>query len=140
LLDLNISLFVGTYYAAQVGIGLKAKDTASRNYLFELLGALEKLKKDIGPTDAIDIEAASAAFVENFALRVFGMADNEDRSGAGNRSAIFFKGSISPVKCCMYRSTAKKFLAAANFLEVLKTFPQAEVSDSVSRKWIFDVR
>lgn len=90
LLDLNISLFVGTYYAAQVGIGLKAKDTASRNYLFELLGALEKLKKDIGPTDAIDIEAASAAFVENFALRVFGMADNEDRSGAGNRSAIFF--------------------------------------------------
>ncbi|KAJ7808240.1 Vta1 like-domain-containing protein [Mycena olivaceomarginata] len=97
-----------TYYAAQVGIGLKAKDTASRNYLFELLGALEKLKKDIGPTDAIDIEAASAAFVENFALR--------DRSGAGNRS------------------TAKKFLAAANFLEVLKTFPQAEVSDSNEEK------
>ncbi|KAF8216052.1 Vta1 like-domain-containing protein [Mycena galopus ATCC 62051] len=89
-----------TYYAAQIGIGLKAKDTASRNFLFELLGTLEKMKKDIGPTDAIDIEAASAAFVENFALRVFGMADNEDRSGAGNRS------------------TAKKFLAAANFLEL----------------------
>jgi hypothetical protein len=96
LLDLNISLFVGTYYAAQVGIGLKAKDTASRNYLFELLGALEKLKKDIGPTDAIDIEAASAAFVENFALRVFGMADNEDRSGAGNRSAIFLRALYRP--------------------------------------------
>ncbi|KAF7347697.1 hypothetical protein MVEN_01526800 [Mycena venus] len=105
-----------TYYAAQVGIGLKAKDTASRNYLFELLGALEKMKKDIGPTDAIDIEAASAAFVENFALRVFAMADNEDRSGAGNRS------------------TAKKFLAAANFLEVLKTFPQTEVSESNEEK------
>jgi vacuolar protein sorting-associated protein VTA1 len=105
-----------TYYAAQIGIGLKAKDTASRNFLFELLGALEKMKKDIGPTDAIDIEAASAAFVENFALRVFAMADNEDRSGAGNRS------------------TAKKFLAAANFLEVLKTFPQTEVSESNEEK------
>ncbi|KAJ6575283.1 Vta1 like-domain-containing protein [Mycena capillaripes] len=105
-----------TYYAAQVGIALKAKDSASRNFLFELLGALEKMKADIGPTDAIDIEAASAAFVENFALRVFAMADNEDRSGAGNRS------------------TAKKFLAAANFLEVLKTFPQTEVSESNEEK------
>ncbi|KAJ7751330.1 Vta1 like-domain-containing protein [Mycena maculata] len=105
-----------TYYAAQVGIGLKAKDPASRNFLFELLGSLEQMKKDIGPTDAIDIEAASAAFVENFALRVFGMADNEDRSGGGNRS------------------TAKKFLAAANFLEVLKTFPKTEVSESNEEK------
>ncbi|KAJ7619189.1 Vta1 like-domain-containing protein [Mycena polygramma] len=105
-----------TYYAAQVGIALKAKDPASRNFLFELLGALEKLKAEIGPTDAIDIEAASAAFVENFALRVFAMADNEDRSGAGNRS------------------TAKKFLAAANFLEVLKTFPKTEVSESNEEK------
>ncbi|KAJ7706014.1 Vta1 like-domain-containing protein [Mycena rosella] len=105
-----------TYYAAQVGIALKAKDTVSRNFLFELLGALETMKKEIGPTDAIDIEAASAAFVENFALRVFVTADNEDRSGAGNRS------------------TAKKFLAAANFLEVLKTFPKAEVSDTNEEK------
>ncbi|KAJ6604821.1 Vta1 like-domain-containing protein [Mycena vulgaris] len=105
-----------TYYAAQVGIALKAKDAASRNFLFELLGTLETMKKEIGPTDAIDIEAASAAFVENFALRVFGTADNEDRSGAGNRS------------------TAKKFLAAANFLEVLKTFPKAEVSESNEEK------
>ncbi|KAJ7446490.1 Vta1 like-domain-containing protein [Mycena galericulata] len=105
-----------TYYAAQVGIALKAKDPASRNFLFELLGTLEKMKEEIGPTDAIDIESASAAFVENFALRVFSMADNEDRSGAGNRS------------------TAKKFLAAANFLEVLKTFPKTEVSDSNEEK------
>ncbi|KAJ7170043.1 Vta1 like-domain-containing protein [Mycena filopes] len=105
-----------TYYAAQVGIALKAKDPASRNFLFELLGGLEKMKQDIGPTDAIDMESASAAFVENFAFRVFAMADNEDRSGAGNRS------------------TAKKFLAAANFLEVLKTFPKAEVSESNEEK------
>ncbi|KAK7064094.1 Vta1 like-domain-containing protein [Favolaschia claudopus] len=104
------------YYAAQVGIGLKAKDPPSRDFLFELLGNLEKLKQDIGANDAIDIESASAAFVENFALRVFAMADNEDRSGAGNRS------------------TAKKFLAAANFLEVLTTFPQTEVSDSNEEK------
>ncbi|KAJ6621192.1 Vta1 like-domain-containing protein, partial [Mycena sp. CBHHK59/15] len=105
-----------TYYAAQVGIALKAKDTASRNFLFDLLGTLEMVKKEIGPTDAIDVEAVSAAFVENFALRVFSMTDNEDRTGAGNRA------------------TAKKFLAAANFLEVLKTFPKTEVSESNEEK------
>ena len=30
------------------------------------------------------------------------------------------------------RSTAKKFLAAANFLEVLKTFPKSDTSESES--------
>ncbi|KAF7311047.1 hypothetical protein HMN09_00648200 [Mycena chlorophos] len=105
-----------TYFAAQVGISLKAKDAASRDFLFELLGNLEKMKEQIGPNDAIDIESVSAAYVENFALRVFAMADNEDRSGAGNRS------------------TAKKFLAAANFLELLKTFPKTEATDGTEEK------
>ncbi|RDB29014.1 Vacuolar protein sorting-associated protein VTA1 [Hypsizygus marmoreus] len=104
------------YYAAQVGISLKAKDTASRDVLFALLGTLERLKKEIGANDAVDIESVSSAYVENFALKVFAMADNEDRKGAATRS------------------TAKKFLAAANFLEVLKTFPKSEVSESNEEK------
>ncbi|KAF9015645.1 Vta1 like-domain-containing protein [Cyathus striatus] len=104
------------YYAAQVGISLKARDTAARDLLFSLLGVLERMKQEIGPSDAVDIEAASAAYVENFALKVFTIADNEDRSG---RAA---------------RSTAKKFLAAANFLEVLKTFPKTEVQESNEEK------
>ncbi|KAJ3829837.1 DUF605-domain-containing protein [Lentinula raphanica] len=104
------------YYAAQVGISLKAKDDASRTLLLELLDVLEKLKKDIGPNDAIDMESASAAYVENFALKVFSMADDEDRRGDSTRS------------------TAKKFLAAANFLEVLKTFPKTELTESTEEK------
>lgn len=104
------------YYAAQLGINLKAKDAASRTLLLNLLNALERLKAQIGPNDAIDIEAASAAFVENFALRVFRMADDEDREGHATRS------------------TAKKFLAAANFFEVLKVFPKTEVSDTIDDK------
>lgn len=43
------------------------------------------MKKAIGPNDAIDIESASAAYVENFALKIFSMADNEDRRGEGTR-------------------------------------------------------
>ncbi|THV07522.1 DUF605-domain-containing protein [Dendrothele bispora CBS 962.96] len=104
------------YYAAQNGIALKAKDNVSRSLLLEILGTLEQMKSDIGPNDAIDMEAASAAYVENFAVKVFSIADNEDRSGNSTRS------------------TAKKFLAAANFLEVLKTFPKTDITESVEEK------
>ncbi|KAJ4485815.1 DUF605-domain-containing protein [Lentinula aciculospora] len=104
------------YYAAQVGISLKAKDNASRTLLLQLLDVLENLKKEIGPNDAIDIESASAAYVENFALKVFSVADDEDRRGDSTRS------------------TAKKFLAAANFLEALKTFPKTELTESTEEK------
>ena len=44
------------------------------------------MKREIGPNDAVDIEAVSSAYVENFALKVFGMADNEDRKGNADRS------------------------------------------------------
>jgi vacuolar protein sorting-associated protein VTA1 len=74
------------YYAAQLGISLKAKDHSSRDVLFNLLSVLERIKKEIGSNDAIDMEAASSAYVENFALKVFTAADNEDRAGNGSRS------------------------------------------------------
>ena len=40
-----------------------------------------QVKTDLGPNDAVHDEPASAAYVENFALRVFAGADNEDRNG-----------------------------------------------------------
>ncbi|KAI0068115.1 DUF605-domain-containing protein [Artomyces pyxidatus] len=92
------------YYAAQVGISLKAPAPANRAFLSSLLTALENLRASVGVHDALDVESASCAYVENFALRVFAAADNEDRRGAATRA------------------TAKKFLAAATFLEVLKVF------------------
>lgn len=84
------------YHAAQLGISLKAKDPASRDVLFTLLNFLEQLKKEIGPSDALDIESVSAAYVENFAFKVFALADNEDRSGSATRSG-------SSVTCPVYK-------------------------------------
>ncbi|KAF9056102.1 Vta1 like-domain-containing protein [Panaeolus papilionaceus] len=104
------------YYAAQIGISLKARDAASRDVLLGLLGTLEAMKTAIGPNDAIDVESVSSAYVENFALKVFASADNEDRDGHASKA------------------TAKKFLAAANFLEILKTFPKKDVSESNEEK------
>lgn len=89
------------------------KDPAARGYLSPLLALLEKTKKEIGPNDAIDNDVVAAAYVENFALRVFGMTDSEDRAGKATRG------------------TAKKFLVAANLLELLQVFGKANDSDSV---------
>ncbi|OSX67335.1 hypothetical protein POSPLADRAFT_1042568 [Postia placenta MAD-698-R-SB12] len=101
------------YYAAQAGISLKLKESTSRKFLFTLLGVLEHLKEDLGHNDAVEDESAAAAYVENFALKVFTMADSEDRRGQATRG------------------TAKKFLAAANFLEILRTF-EKDKAESVS--------
>lgn len=79
----------GTYYAAQVGISLKARDAPSRDFLMNLLDLLEQMKSAIGSHDAIDVETVSAAYVENFALKVFANADNEDRRGGVTRYVAF---------------------------------------------------
>ncbi len=84
---LPLTPHTGAYYAAQVGIGLKAKEHTARTFLFDLLGVLETMKSDIGSSDAIEDEAVSCAYVENFALKVFAMADNEDRRGNATRYA-----------------------------------------------------
>jgi hypothetical protein len=79
----------GAYYAAQLGISLKAKDSGSRTFLFDLLGVLERMKQEIGPNDALGVEAVSVAYVENFALKVFAAADIEDRRGDANRLHLY---------------------------------------------------
>jgi vacuolar protein sorting-associated protein VTA1 len=43
------------------------------------------ISKDADSKEVIDSEAASAAYVEGFALRVFTMADEEDRAGNATR-------------------------------------------------------
>lgn len=72
----------GLYHAAQAGLSLKP---SSPKFLYNLLDILENLKREIGPNDAIDVESASVAYVENFAVKVFAAADDEDRKGAATR-------------------------------------------------------
>lgn len=87
LLYLPFYFLEGAFYAAQIGITLKAHDSASRDLLSALLGALEQTKNEIGPDDVIYNELASSAYVENFALKVFASADNEDRNAHATRCA-----------------------------------------------------
>ena len=128
----SVGSLAGAYYAAQNGISLKAKSPGARAVLFELLAVLEKMKEEVGPSDAVAIESVSSAYVENFGLRIFAMADNEDRKGEATRSVIhqWTKFKILTYHI-IHRGTAKKFLAAANFLEVLKIFPKTPISEAV---------
>ncbi|KAG9032757.1 hypothetical protein FRB95_001016 [Tulasnella sp. JGI-2019a] len=104
-----------TYYAVQQGVHLKPRDKQSRNYLMKLMAPLETIRSDINSTVVTNNDTA-CVYIEDFALRVFDAADNEDRRGDASRG------------------TAKKFLAAANFLELLKVFEDdAEPSSSANK-------
>jgi len=90
---------------SQVHIVLRRLESLSKpalrrtaHSLLPLLTVLESLRTTIGPSDAITVESASSAYVENFAIRVFSSADNEDRRNAATRV------------------TAKKFLGFSYFL------------------------
>ncbi|KAG9017619.1 hypothetical protein FRB90_000489 [Tulasnella sp. 427] len=101
------------YYAVQQGVHLKPRDKDSRNYLLKLMTPLETIRADRGSNVLTDEKQAST-YIEDFALKVFDSADNEDRRGDATRG------------------TAKKFLAAANFLELLKVFEESANAASTS--------
>jgi vacuolar protein sorting-associated protein VTA1 len=114
VLSIRLASFIGAYYAAQIGISLKAASASNRTFLAALLTTLENLRLTLGSTDAITDESASSAYIENFALKVFAFADNEDRRGAATRK------------------TAMKFLAASTFFDILNVFEDRGPWEAVS--------
>ncbi|KAF9959025.1 hypothetical protein BGZ70_008988 [Mortierella alpina] len=86
----------------------------NRAFIEELFGVLEKQKKDIGDNEAISDDLVGYAHIENFALKIFKRADDEDRAGQASQK------------------TAKNFVAAANFLELLKVF--GDIDSDVEEK------
>ncbi|PWN18106.1 DUF605-domain-containing protein, partial [Microstroma glucosiphilum] len=110
------------YHAAQLGVAVtaKAQDKETRPFLYSLMDRLEELKATLANNDAATSDEAGSAYVENFALKVFVGADNEDRSGKADRN------------------TARKFLAASNFFELLTIFGSLSEESSEKRtyaKW-----
>lgn len=78
----------GTYHAAQIGISYTGKDHTTNVFLGSLLDVLERMKRELASHDAIRDENVASAYVENFALKVFSAADNEDRAGKATRSVL----------------------------------------------------
>ncbi|KAK4690195.1 vacuolar protein sorting-associated protein VTA1, partial [Phenoliferia sp. Uapishka_3] len=69
------------YYAVQLAMTLGSQAPESNAFLFALMDKLELMKAELADNDAVADDAAASAYVENFALKVFNQADNEDRTG-----------------------------------------------------------
>ncbi|CAG8532650.1 3170_t:CDS:2 [Ambispora gerdemannii] len=96
------------YYAAKLAISKGSKTKESKVFLATLLDVLEAEKKGLNEHEAISNDMAGSAYVENFGLKIFLNADNEDRAGKATKK------------------TAKNFLVASMFLELLKIFGEIE--------------
>lgn len=88
----------------QYAISLGLKDPEANVFLASLLDSLESTKRSMASTEAITDEIVGKAYMENFSGNIFTAADDEERA----RKAT--------------RTTAAKFLAAAQFMEVLQCF------------------
>ncbi|KAG1234079.1 hypothetical protein G6F68_002826 [Rhizopus microsporus] len=96
--------YYAQYYAAKLAISRGPRTKETNEYLSHLLESLETQKKNLGDNEAVTNDLVGYAHIENFALKIFLNADNEDRAGKASKK------------------TAKTFLAASVFLELLKTF------------------
>nr|KAF6509040.1 vesicle trafficking 1 [Rousettus aegyptiacus] len=68
-------------YAMQTGMKIDSKTPECRKFLSKLMDQLETLKKQLGDNEAITQEIVGSAHLENYALKMFLYADNEDRAG-----------------------------------------------------------
>ncbi|PKY19785.1 DUF605-domain-containing protein [Rhizophagus irregularis] len=92
------------FLAAKLALDKGTKSKESKLFLAKLLDILEQEKKELADNEAITNEMAGEAYIENFSLKVFTIADNEDRAGKATRN------------------TAKTFLAAASYMDLLRIF------------------
>ncbi|KAI9278037.1 Vta1 like-domain-containing protein [Sporodiniella umbellata] len=100
--------YYAQFYAARLALSKGPRTKETNEYLSHLLDSLEAQKKTIGENETITNDLVGYAHVENFALKIFLNADNEDRAGKASKK------------------TAKTFLAASIFLELLKTFGELD--------------
>ncbi|XP_040016015.1 vacuolar protein sorting-associated protein VTA1 homolog [Gasterosteus aculeatus] len=104
-------------YAMQTGMKLDSKTPECRKFLVKLMDQLETMKKELGENDSISQEVVGNAHVENYALKMFLYADNEDRQGRFHKNMI------------------KSFYSASLLLDVLSVFGELSEENIQHRKY-----
>ncbi|XP_069371203.1 vacuolar protein sorting-associated protein VTA1 homolog isoform X5 [Paralichthys olivaceus] len=99
-------------YAMQTGMKLDSKTPECRKFLIKLMDQLESMKKEMSDHDSISQEVVGNAHIENYALKMFLYADNEDRGGRFHKNMI------------------KSFYTSSLLLDVLSVF--GELSEETS--------
>ena len=77
------------------------------------------MKAVLSDNEAVNNEASGAGYVENFALKVFMSADNDDRGGNTGKWVELFAACGQQLTT---RATIRKFVVAGQFIEVLRCF------------------
>ncbi|KAL3882430.1 hypothetical protein ACJMK2_028769 [Sinanodonta woodiana] len=99
-------------YTMQSGMQIDKKSPECRKFLVALMDYLEQ-KRNMNPWEAIHNEVVGQAHVENYALKVFLYADNEDRAGRFNKNVV------------------KSFYTAGMLFDVLSVF--GEISEDIEK-------
>ncbi|CAL8315380.1 unnamed protein product [Lota lota] len=83
-------------YAMQTGMKLDSKTPECRKFLVKLMDQLETMKKELGDNESVSQEVVGNAHIENYALKMFLYADNEDRAGSFHKNMIksFYTSSL----------------------------------------------
>ncbi|XP_076011103.1 vacuolar protein sorting-associated protein VTA1 homolog [Genypterus blacodes] len=104
-------------YAMQTGMKLDSKTPECRKFLIKLMDQLETMKKGMTDNDSITQEVVGNAHIENYALKMFLYADNEDRAGRFHKNMI------------------KSFYTASLLLDVLSVFGELSEENGKHRKY-----
>lgn len=75
-------------YALQTGLKLSTKTSEETNFLLKLMDWLETTKKAMHDNESITNNVAAQAHLENWALKLFLHADQNDRAGNFGKSTI----------------------------------------------------
>ncbi|CAB1440495.1 unnamed protein product [Pleuronectes platessa] len=91
-------------YAMQSGMKLDSKTPECRKFLIKLMDQLESMKKEMSDHDSITQEVVGNAHIENYALKMFIYADNEDRGGRFHKNMIksFYTSSLLLDVLCVF--------------------------------------
>uniref|UniRef100_A0A3Q1HT82 Vacuolar protein sorting-associated protein VTA1 homolog n=1 Tax=Acanthochromis polyacanthus TaxID=80966 RepID=A0A3Q1HT82_9TELE len=104
-------------YSMQTGMKLDSKTPECRKFLIKLMDQLESMKKELSDNDSISQEVVGNAHIENYALKMFLYADNEDRAGRFHKNMI------------------KSFYTSSLLLDVLSVFGELSEENIQHRKY-----
>lgn len=104
-------------YAMQTGMKIDSKTPECRKFLVKLMDQLETMKKELIDHESITQEVVGNAHIENYALKMFLYADNEDRAGRFHKNMI------------------KSFYTASLLIDVLNVFGELSEENVQHRKY-----
>ncbi|XP_075872599.1 vacuolar protein sorting-associated protein VTA1 homolog [Nelusetta ayraudi] len=104
-------------FAMQTGMKLDSRSPECRKFLAKLMDQLEAMKVELVNEDSITQEVVGNAHIENYALKMFIYADNEDRAGRFHKNMV------------------KSFFTSSLLLEVLSVFGELSEENLQHRKY-----